>query len=122
MPAVSDASDRIRWSRSWYEALRRSRYSTPANAASVRASAPEYHAVSRPRRVCTSRFHDVADPAHRVDQLGFAAVVDFLAQARDHDVHDVRAGIEVVVPGVFRDQGARSEERRVGKECGSGWW
>src|SRR5207248_11126003 len=98
MPAVSDASDRIRWSRSWYEALRRTRYSTPANAASVRASAPEYHAVSRPRRVCTSRFHDVADPAHRVDQPGFAAVVDLLAQARDPGVPDVRAGVALELP------------------------
>src|SRR2546429_3498178 len=107
MPAVSDASDRIRWSRSWYEALRRSRYSTPANAARVRASAPEYQAVSRPRSVCTSRFHDVADAAHRVDQLGVAPVVDLLPQPRDHDVYDVRAGVEVVVPGILRDQGPR---------------
>src|SRR5437867_5703133 len=116
MPAVSDASDRIRWSRSWYEALRRSTYNTPANAASVRASAPEYHAVSRPRSVCTSRFHDVADPAHRVDQFGVAPVIDLLAQPRDHDVHDVRAGVEVVVPGIFRDQGPRHDAALVSHE------
>src|SRR6266568_5235796 len=109
MPAVSDASDRIRWSRSWYDALRRSTYNTPANAASVRASAPEYQAVSRPRSVCTSRFHDVADAAHRVDQLGFAPVVDLLAQPRDHDVHDVRAGVEMVVPGVLGDESPRHD-------------
>src|SRR3989442_6097276 len=116
MPAVSDASDRIRWSRSWYEALRRSRYSSPAKAASVRARAPEYQAVSRPRSVCTSRLHDVADPAHRMDQLGFAPVVDFLAQPRDHDVHDVRAGVEVVVPGVLRDQSPRHDATLVAHE------
>src|SRR5439155_20773745 len=116
MPAVSAASDWIRWSRSWYDALRRSRYSTPANAARVRASAPEYQAVSRPRSVCTSRFHDVADPAHRVDQLGFAPVVDLLAQPRDHDVHDVRAGVEMVVPSVLRDQGPRHHAALVAHE------
>src|SRR2546422_2363654 len=109
MPAVSAASDWIRWSRSWYEALRRSRYSTPANAARVSASAPEYQAVSRPRSVCMSRLHDVADPAHRVDQLGFAPVVDLLAQPRDHDVHDVGAGVEMVVPGVLRDESPRHD-------------
>src|SRR3989454_11402840 len=140
MPAVSAASDWIRWSRSWYDALRRSRYSTPANAARVSARAPEYQAVSRPRSVCMSRLHDVADPAHRVDQLGFAPMVDLLAQPRDHDVHDVRTGVEMVVPGVLRDESprhdptlmahqvlehrvffGRSEERRVGKECRSRW-
>src|SRR2546422_8677391 len=113
MPAVSAASDWIRWSRSWYDALRRSRYSTPANAARVRASALEYQAVSRPRSVCMSRLHDVADPAHRVNQLGFAPVVDLLAQPCDHDIHDVRAGVEVVVPGVLRDQGPRHDAALV---------
>src|SRR3989440_10180732 len=116
MPAVSAASDWIRWSRSWYDALRRSRYSTPPNAARVRASAPEYQAVSRPRSVCMSRLHDVADPAHRVNQLGFAPLVDLLAQPRDHDVHDVRTGVEVVVPGVLRDQGPRHDAALVAHE------
>src|SRR5256886_4128493 len=109
MPAVSAASDWIRWSRSWYDALRRARYSTPANAARVSARAPAYQAVSRPRSVCMSRLHDVADPAHRVDQLGFAPVVDLLAQPRDHDVHDVRTGVEMVVPGVLRDESPRHD-------------
>src|SRR5881296_3978491 len=97
-------------------ALRRSRYSTPANAARVRASAPEYQAVSRPRSVCMSRLHDVADPAHRMNELGFAPVVDLLAQPRDHDVHDVGSGVEVVVPRVFRDQRARHDAALVAHE------
>src|SRR5256885_14562040 len=116
MPAVSAASDWIRWSRSWYDALRRSRYSTPANAARVRASAPEYQAVSRPRSVCMSRLHDVAAPAPRMNELGFAPVVDLLAQPRDPDVHDVGTGVEVVVPRVFRDQRARHDAALVAHE------
>src|SRR5919108_5030820 len=109
MPAVSEASERIRSSRSWYEALRRSRYRTAANAASVSARAAEYQAVSRPRIVCMSRLHDVAHPTHRVNQLRLARVVDLLAQPRDYDVHDVGTGIEVIVPGVFGDEGPRHD-------------
>src|SRR5438874_1839647 len=60
-----------------------------------------------------SRLHDVADPAHRVDQLGVAPVVELLAQPCDHDVHDVRAGVEMVVPGVLRDQGPRHDAALV---------
>src|SRR5207249_7130742 len=101
------ASDRIRWSRSWNEALRRAKYSAAAKAASVSASAVEYDAVSRARMVCTSGLHHVAHATHRVDQLRLAPVIELFAQPRDHDVHDVRPGIEVIIPGVLSDQGAR---------------
>jgi len=50
----------------------------PAERGEGEASAPEYQAVSRPRSVCMSRLHDVADPAHRVNQLGFAPWSIFL--------------------------------------------
>src|SRR5438309_5354884 len=100
----------MRWSRSSNEARRRATYSTIANAARVSTSAAEYHTVRRPRIVCISRLHDVAHAAHGVNELRLSRVIDLLAQPRDHDVHDVGPGVEVIVPGV------RSEERRVGKE------
>src|SRR3989475_10525413 len=107
MAAPSAASDRIRWSRSWNEALRRAKYSAAAKAASVSASAVEYDAVSRARMVCTSGLHHVAHATHRVDQLRLAPVIELFAQPRDHDVHDIRPGIEVIIPSVLGDQRAR---------------
>src|SRR2546430_3075117 len=101
------------WSKSSWGARRRATYSTIANAASVSTSAAEYHTVRRPRIVCMSRLHDVAHAAHGVNQLRLARVIDLLAEPRDHDVHDVRPGIEVVVPGVLRDQGARHDAARM---------
>src|SRR5260370_17481145 len=82
-------------------------YSTAANAARVRAKATEYHAVSRPRSVCILRLHDVAYAPHRVNQLRLTRVVDLAAQSGDHHIDDIRAGIEVIVPGVFRDERPR---------------
>src|SRR3989442_14315579 len=108
MPAESAASERMRWSRSWNEALRRARERATENAARVSASAVEYHTVSRPRMVSISRLHDVAHAAHRVDQPGLGGVVDLLAQTRDHHVHDVGAGAEMVGPGVLGDERARN--------------
>src|SRR6185503_6246017 len=107
MPAVKSASDWMRRSRSWYEALRRAKYSTTAKTARLRISAVAYHRVSRPRMLSMSGPHDVAHAAHRVDQFGLAAVIDLLAQARDDHVDDVRARIEVVVPRVLGDQRPR---------------
>src|SRR2546429_7317936 len=97
----------MRWSRSWNEALRRAKYSAAAKAVSVSASAVEYDVVSRARMVCTSGLHHVAHAAHGVDQLRLVPVIDLLAQPRDHDVHDVRPRIEVIIPGVLGDQRAR---------------
>src|SRR2546426_3960681 len=113
IPAVRSASEAMRWSRSLNEAVRRVKYSTMANAASVSASAVEYHAVSRPRIVSISRFHHVADATDGMDQFRLAAGVDFLAEPGDHHVHDVRAGIEVVVPGVLGDQRPRHDAALV---------
>src|SRR3989475_12855156 len=107
MAAPSAGSDRIRWSRSWNEALRRAKYNAPAKAASVSTSAVEYDAVSRARMVCTSGLDHVAHATQGVDQLRPAPVIDLLAQPRDHDVHDVRPRIEVIIPGVLGDQRAR---------------
>src|SRR2546428_12560910 len=97
----------MRWSRSWNEALRRAKYRAAAKAVSVSASAVEYDVVSRARMVCTSGLHHVAHAAHGVDQLRLVPVIDLLAQPRDHDVHDVRPRIEMIIPGVLSDQRAR---------------
>src|SRR5256886_3444360 len=56
-----------------------------------------------------SRLHDVSHTTHRVNQLRLAGVVDLLPQPRDHHVHDVRAGVEMVVPGVFGDERPRHD-------------
>src|ERR1700694_103995 len=107
MPAVRSASDWMRRSRSWYVTLRREKYRTTAKTATLRMSAVAYQMVNRPRMLSTLRAHHVTHAAHRMDQLGLAALIDLLPEARDHDVHDVRAGIEVVIPGVLGDQRAR---------------
>src|SRR5947209_20595097 len=109
MPPVISASEATRWSRSLNDAVRRVKYSTIAKAARVSARAVEYHAVSRPRIVSISGLHDVPDAADRMNQLRLAARVDLLAQPGDHYVHDVGAGIEVVIPGVFGDQRPRHD-------------
>src|SRR5258706_6690536 len=109
MPAVRSASDWMRRSKSWKEALRRAKYNTTAKTARLRIRAVAYHRVSRPRILSMSGPHDVAHAAHRVNELGLAAVVDFLAQARDHHSDEVRARIEVVVPGILGDQRARHQ-------------
>src|SRR5438045_9568103 len=75
----------------------------------LRMSAVAYHTVIRARILSTLRAHDVSHAAHRVDQLGLLALVDLLAQPRDHDVDDIRAGIEVIVPGILRDESARHD-------------
>src|SRR6266487_7099979 len=72
-------------------------------------SAVAYHSVSRPRTVPTLGPNHVAHAPHGVDQFRLAALIDLLPQPGDHDVDDVRPGIEVVVPGVFGDQGARHD-------------
>src|SRR2546422_2244014 len=100
----------MRWSRSWNEALRRAKYRAAAKAVSVSASAVEYDVVSRARMVCTSGLHHVAHAAHGVDQLRLVPVIDLLAQPRDHDVHDVRPRIEMIIPGVLGDQRARDRK------------
>src|SRR2546422_8604559 len=48
-----------------------------------------------------------------VNQLRLTRVIDLLAQPGDHDVHDVGPGVEVVVPGVLRDQGTRRSEEHT---------
>src|SRR5262245_7785155 len=83
----------------------RSRYSAPPNATTVMPSATVYQKASRRRIVVISALHHVAYTAHRVDQLVGVPGVHLLAQPVDDYVDDVGAGIEVVVPGVFRDQG-----------------
>src|SRR5438477_1385955 len=70
----------------------------------LRISAVAYQMVNRPRILSTLGANHVAHAAHRVNQLGFPGVIDLLPQSCDHHVYDVRAGIEVVVPGVFGDQ------------------
>src|SRR5256885_7114784 len=99
----------MRRSRSWYVALRRAKYKTTAKTAMLRMSAVAYHTVIRARILSTLRAHHVSHAAHRVDQLGLLALVDLLAQPRDDDVDDIRAGIEVIVPGILRDEGARHD-------------
>src|SRR5207244_2826310 len=69
-------------------------------------SAVAYQIVNRPRMLAMSGAYHVSHAAHRVNQLGFFGVIDLLAQPGDDHVHDVRAGIEVIIPGVFGDQRA----------------
>src|SRR5690348_1167211 len=109
MPAVSSASDSMRRSSSPYSALRRDRKTAIVNPARMMATALANQVVIRVRIVSISRLHDVSDAPDRVDQLRLAAMVDLLAQPCDHDVDDVRSRIEVVVPGVLGDQGARHD-------------
>src|SRR5438309_7080501 len=69
-------------------------------------SAVAYQTVNRPRMLATLGADHVSHAAHRVNQLGFFGVIDLLTQPGDDHVHDVRAGIEVIIPGVFGDQRA----------------
>src|SRR5512138_629515 len=110
------ASRPSRWSSSRRLDCSRSRYSRVPNAAIVIPSATVYHRVSRCRIVRTSHLHDVPDAAHRVHQLLRVARVDLLAEPVDHHVHDVGAGVEVVVPGVLGDEGPRHDPAGVAHE------
>src|SRR5204862_4110518 len=75
----------------------------------LKMSAVAYEMVNRPRMLSMLRPHHVSYAAHRLDQLGFFGVIDLLAQPCDDDVHDVRPGIEVIVPRVLGDQRARHD-------------
>src|SRR5205809_8146321 len=97
----------MRRSRSWEEALRRAKYRTTANTARLRMSAVAYHTVSRPRMVSTLGPDHVAHAAHRVDQFRLPALIDFFPEPRPHHVHDVRAGVGVIVPGLLGYRRAR---------------
>src|SRR6476661_6245315 len=110
------ASRPSRWSSSLRLDCRRSRYSSVPNAAIVIPSATVYQKVSRWRIVCTSHLHDVSHATHRVHQLLGVTRVHLLAEPVDHHVHDVGAGIEVIVPRVFGDEGPRHDPSRVPHE------
>src|SRR5947207_4774111 len=110
------ASRPSRWSSSLRLDWRRSRYSRVPKAAIVIPSATVYQKVSRCRIVCTSDLHDVSHAAHRVHQLLRVARVHLLAEPVDHHVHDVRAGIEVIIPRIFGDKGSRHDPSRVPHE------
>src|SRR6476646_11341749 len=99
------ASRPSRWSSFLRLDCRRSRYSSVPNAAIVIPSATVYQKVSRWRIVCTSHLHDVSHATHRVHPLLGVARVHLLAEPVDHHVHDVGAGIEVIVPGILGDEG-----------------
>src|SRR5581483_394442 len=55
----------------------------------------------RPKR--SSRFEDITDAADGVEH--FPALVDFVTETVDEDVHHVGLGVEAVVPDVFEDHG-----------------
>src|SRR4029077_6375584 len=73
-------------------------------ASTVTARATVYHTVSRRRMVVISCLHHVPDATHRVYQLLGLPRIDLLAQPIDHHVHDVGAGIKVVIPGILSDR------------------
>src|SRR3954469_23923058 len=98
------ASSVRRWSSSRTLACRRSMYSAVPNASTVTASATVYQKVSRRRMVAMSGLYDVPDAANGVHQLLGVPGVHLLAQPVDHHVHDVGAGVEVIVPGILGDQ------------------
>src|SRR5258706_15447870 len=50
---------------------------------------------------------DISHPADSVDQLAVEGLVDLRPQAADVDVDDVGAAVEVHVPDLFGDGGAR---------------
>src|SRR3954468_5544463 len=98
------ASRASRWSSSRSLACRRSMYSAVPNASTVTASATVYQKVSRRRMVAISGLYDVPDAANGVHQLVGLSGVHLFAQPVDHHVHDVGAGVEVIVPRILGDQ------------------
>src|SRR5215217_3350127 len=100
------ASSVSRWSSSRTLAWRRSKYSAVPKASTVTASATVYQKVSRRRMVAMSGLYDVPDAANGVHQLMGLSGVHLLAQSVDHHIHNVGAGVEVIVPGVLGNQRA----------------
>src|SRR5688500_17829796 len=114
--SARSGSSRRRWSSSRTLDARRSRYSSVPKATTVTPSATVYQKVSRRRMVVMSRLHDVADAPHRVHQLMGVSGVDLLPQPVDDHIHDVGPGIEVIVPGIFGDEGAGHDPAGVPHE------
>src|SRR6476661_844044 len=108
MPSRSSSSRMLAWVRSKYRAA--------PKASTVVASATVYHRVSRRRMVAISGLYDVADASDGVDQFVGVAGVDLLPEAVDHHVDDVGSRIEVIIPGVFRDQRAGHDSSCVAHE------
>src|SRR5262245_16548113 len=61
-------------------------------------------------------FDHVSNTAHSRDQTLLMLGVDLLAQVVDHDVDDVRSGVEVIPPSILGDQGATHDAPRVPHE------
>src|SRR5436190_9972761 len=59
--------------------------------------------LKREKRI--SRLQDVSDAADGVQQLLWELFVDFIAQAEDEHVDNIRLGIEAVVPDVLENHG-----------------
>src|ERR1039458_2747651 len=109
MRTASSADVVARAMRSCRAAWVRSYPTTTENTNIVPASARAYDPVIRVRMEATAaalRLDHVADAADGGDQLPAATGVELLAQVVDHDVHDVRARIEVIPPGVLGDERA----------------
>src|SRR5690349_9122740 len=108
MPSRSSSSRMLAWVRSKYRAA--------PKASTVVASATVYHRVSRRRMVAISGLYDVAVASVGGVQLVGVAGVSLLPEAVDHQVGDVGGRMEVVLPGVFREQGAGHGSSWVAQE------
>src|SRR5580698_8373280 len=74
-------------------------------------SMPAYQKVRRARMVMGqhSFLHHIPGTADGVEEFGFKAFVNFFAEALDINVHEVGAGIEIVVPDFFEDGHATAD-------------
>src|SRR2546423_15708096 len=61
----------------------------------------------------TFGFKDVAAAPDRVDQLGLASSVNLVAEIVDVYINDIREGVEIQTPDVFRDHGPREDATGV---------
>src|SRR3569833_1839360 len=71
---------------------------TPANIADRRKPSVRITLVSA---------EDIADAAQGMDQFGIEAAIHLGAQPAEMGLHDVGAGIEMQVPDIFQQHGAR---------------
>src|SRR3974377_2266938 len=75
-----------------------------------------YQSVNRNARVFRSLKSFPEDISHSADglvQVALSVSIDLVAQPADSGLHNVRLGVEIVVPDMFHDHGLRYDASRV---------